>query len=615
MIPKISRGGKAAGLLAYLQGPGKANEHTDPHLVAGHSAVVQESMIGDRLDRQWALSVAHQLDMPRRTFATKVMWADTRKVNARVAAGATTTEARAAEKFDANVWHCSLSLRADEGQLSDEQWGAIATDFMADMGFDDPSDPRPSARWVAVRHGLSADGNDHIHIAASMVREDGTKVPAFTVDDGGRKVGDYKRAQRAANRLEHKYGLTVLSSRELDRGTRGVTPAELQKAKRNGLGEPDRRALERTVRACATASRTEAEFVRRLRAQKVLVRPRYDKGATGAVVGYSVAATPTDADRAVGAAPVWFGGGRLAKDLTLPRLRDEWDTGVAAQEKAAVEWVAARRGAAVTVVDGRERTPIDPALVARAAEDIGNWNTYLASIPVEDTAQWARAAGRTAGVFAAWSQRTEVSPGPLADAAAALSRSAQIPAHRRAPADPDRLHAGGAALIVLQAGLAARGGAAANALLLRQMMRTMEVFADAERAAGHAQRAQELVQVRERELKSLHSRLLADVDAGALRVSTPTRAVAAPGEVGEVDRLARRAAGEDVSDSQTPRLTGTSVHDLPEDERVELLAALDQDRARAVGEDRIRRGLAGDGARSTSPELPEPGREQDGPER
>lgn len=615
MIPNVTRGGKAAGLMAYLEGPGKANEHTEPHLVAGHSAVVEKSMLGERLDRQWALSLAHQLDMPRRVFGTEVMWAETKKVDARIAAGATKVEARAAEKFDANVWHCSLSLRADEGELSDEKWGAIAADFMKEMGFDDADDPRPSARWVAVRHGLSAEGNDHIHIAASMVREDGTKVPAFTVDGEGRKVGDYKRAQRAVNMLEHRYGLNVLTSRELDRGTRGVTPAELQKAKRTGLGEPDRRTLERTVRACATASRTEAEFVRRLRAQKVLVRPRYDKGSTGTVVGYSVAATPTDAARAGGATPVWFGGGRLAKDLTLPRLRDEWDTGVVARESADAEWVAARRGAAVTITDGRERTPVDPALVARAAEDIGNWNTYLASIPVEDTAQWARAAGRTAGVFAAWSQRTEATPGPLAAAAAALSQSAQIPAHRRTPSDPDRLHAGGAAVIVLQAGLAARGGAAANALLLRQMMRTMDVFADAERAAGHAQRAQELAQVRERELTSLHSRLLADVDAGTRRVVTATRAVAAPSEVGEVDRLARRAAGEDVSASPTPRLTGTSIHDLPEEERDELLAALDHDRARAVGEDRIRRGLAGDGARSTSSELPEPSREQDGPER
>ncbi|MGE5291392.1 MAG: hypothetical protein ACM3ML_30165 [Micromonosporaceae bacterium] len=35
MIGKVLRGTNAARLLYYLYGPGKANEHTDPHLVAG----------------------------------------------------------------------------------------------------------------------------------------------------------------------------------------------------------------------------------------------------------------------------------------------------------------------------------------------------------------------------------------------------------------------------------------------------------------------------------------------------------------------------------------------------------------------------------------------------
>src|ERR1019366_6205664 len=35
VIGKVSRGVNAGGLLRYLYGPGKANEHTDPHLVAG----------------------------------------------------------------------------------------------------------------------------------------------------------------------------------------------------------------------------------------------------------------------------------------------------------------------------------------------------------------------------------------------------------------------------------------------------------------------------------------------------------------------------------------------------------------------------------------------------
>ncbi len=37
MIGKVVRGRNAARLLYYLYGPGKANEHTDPHLVTGSS--------------------------------------------------------------------------------------------------------------------------------------------------------------------------------------------------------------------------------------------------------------------------------------------------------------------------------------------------------------------------------------------------------------------------------------------------------------------------------------------------------------------------------------------------------------------------------------------------
>jgi hypothetical protein len=35
VIGKVLRGTNAGGLLRYLYGPGRANEHTDPHLVAG----------------------------------------------------------------------------------------------------------------------------------------------------------------------------------------------------------------------------------------------------------------------------------------------------------------------------------------------------------------------------------------------------------------------------------------------------------------------------------------------------------------------------------------------------------------------------------------------------
>ncbi|MBY6368431.1 relaxase/mobilization nuclease domain-containing protein [Rhodococcoides corynebacterioides] len=542
MIPNITRGAKMTGLVSYLAGPGRSNEHENPHVVAGHEAVLFAAPAGE-LSHSDAIELAHEIDTARIVFGTEVSYTNRRKMNAAIDDGTPRSVALADATSDRNVWHCSLSLNPDEGELSDARWGAIAADFMREMGFDDPDSPRAAARWVAIRHGKTTAGGDHIHIAASAVREDGTKVDTFN---------DFKRAQAACGTLERAHGLVVLTSRENDRGTRGVKPAEAGVAARSGAAETARARLERTVRACATASKTEGEFVRRLRAEKVLVRPRYDTGTTGSVVGYSVATTPTAAERAAGGKPVWFGGGRLAKDLTLPRLRDEWETTGTAQHDAAAEWSAARRGAAVTITTGRERAQLDAGVMARAAEDIGKWNTYLSSIPASDTAQWARAAGRTAGVFAAWSARTESLPGPLAKAAAALSQSAQIPAHQRITPDPDRRHAGGAALIVLQTALTARGGAAANALLLRQMMRTMEAFADAERAAGNARQAHELVRVRERELTALHTQLVRKsvADRGAVSPASDSvpRAVTA--------RDGGRPDGVSAEAWEAARLTG-----------------------------------------------------------
>ncbi|MDH6228952.1 hypothetical protein [Streptomyces sp. MJP52] len=43
MIAKAAeRGSRTYGLLAYLYGPGRANEHTDPHLVAAWSPFLEE---------------------------------------------------------------------------------------------------------------------------------------------------------------------------------------------------------------------------------------------------------------------------------------------------------------------------------------------------------------------------------------------------------------------------------------------------------------------------------------------------------------------------------------------------------------------------------------------
>ena len=73
-----------------------------------------------------------------------------------------------------HIWHVSLSLAAGERLITDEQWAEIAQMVMNTMGFE--GDGMASAAWVAIGHGVSAQGNQHIHVAGSIVRHDGSAV-------------------------------------------------------------------------------------------------------------------------------------------------------------------------------------------------------------------------------------------------------------------------------------------------------------------------------------------------------------------------------------------------------------------------------------------------------
>ncbi len=452
-MPNVTRGERMTGLLVYLAGPGRHNEHTDPHLVVGDASVmaVYVGDAGQRLDVAAARQVAHTLDQPRRVLGVDVP--------------------------GGSVWHCSLSLRADEGQLSDEKWAAIATDFVQRMGFAETSGWAP-CRWAAVRHGLSANGNDHIHLVVSLVREDGTKADVWN---------DFPRAQRVCGDLEREHGLEVLASRTVGRGERGLHPAEVAAAHRTGAPEPARVSLARLVRAAATSSVDEADFVRSMRGHGLLVRPRYADGSVNVVTGFSVAQRPTAGER-----PVWFGGGRLARDLTLPRLRTSWSSTAVSTRRAAAEW--STRGRAVN-------SPVSTSAVADVGPDV--WRDFvrqieatrrrLRDVPADDHATWAGVAHDSAGVFATWSAHLEPTPGPLAATADALARSAQLRAAgaRDIGVRVPRQAVRGAALLV--AGLAGHDHEqVAMAALLRQYANLAKAVHDAHAAAGDARRARQI---------------------------------------------------------------------------------------------------------------------------
>ena len=151
---------------------------------------------------------------------------------------------------------------------------------------------------------------------------------------------------------------------------RAVRPGPSRKKRRCGLPEAPRITLRRVVSTAAAGAGSEQEFFGRLDQAGVLVRKRFSTRNPGEITGYAVA-LPHDTTRAD--TPVWFGGGKLAADLTLPKLRCRWDaTGprpgdwFTAAERSAI-WEHAARTAAGAAEQIRNVAATDPAAAADAA--------------------------------------------------------------------------------------------------------------------------------------------------------------------------------------------------------------------------------------------------------
>jgi len=257
VIAQISRGSSMPDLVSYLFGPGRHNEHINQHLVAGYADAV---FTAD--DKLWQTEPGAQRDLRKeaRDLGWQVEYPHSRW---------------AADITGGYVWHCSLSIRSDEGPLTDEQWTQAAHDLIAALGFDG-ADGKAPCRWIAVRHGPSSDGNDHIHVAVNLVREDGTKASTWN---------DYRKAGAACAAIEQRFGLSPVPGRITGRSVPEPSRKDREISAARGEPEPLRVRLERKVRACAAAARPEAHFVALARANGLLIRPRYSDGSQGTVTG------------------------------------------------------------------------------------------------------------------------------------------------------------------------------------------------------------------------------------------------------------------------------------------------------------------------------------------
>jgi hypothetical protein len=98
-------------------------------------------------------------------------------------------------------------------------------------------------------------------------------------------------------------------------------PAELNKTTRQQRDEVPRHRLHQLVQAAAGTARDEQDFLHRLRAGGLLVRPRSNTTDPSQLAGYAVALPD---DRNAAGDTIWCSGSTLAHDLSLPNLRRGW---------------------------------------------------------------------------------------------------------------------------------------------------------------------------------------------------------------------------------------------------------------------------------------------------
>jgi hypothetical protein len=216
------------------------------------------------------------------------------------------------------VYHLAISAADTDRRLTDDEWADVAREYVHRIGLA-PRGDEAAVRWVAVRHA-----DNHVHVVATLARQDGRRVWPRN---------DFYRSREASLAVEARYALTRTSPADRT-GDRQTSRAEQRRHTRNvsqraerGLpapAGPDREVLRGKVRAALAGAGSFTEFSERLSRDGVLVRPRMSTLDPEEVTGYAVALQPRGSDAGGRSEPVWFGGGKLAPDLTFPQLQARW---------------------------------------------------------------------------------------------------------------------------------------------------------------------------------------------------------------------------------------------------------------------------------------------------
>lgn len=408
MIVRVVRpGSDMPGLAAYMWGPGKSDEHTEQHMIASTGAGVQRigdaelffageravALEGATLDSTSARAEGRRLEQDWRRFReeSKTPVAVGAGAPAATAAGGPPDAGPDAYRVDPafttekrqeltgwnrpHVFHATFSLRQDEGKLSDETWGRIAAEYVDRMGFA-AKDGKAGCEWAAWRHGVSKNGNDHIHVAVSLVKSD------------GRWANEYRskmRSRSICDDLEKEYGLRPAKDSSSQRGMPGRSRAEEERHRKEPRGTtPERERVAMAVRRAATRAGTEQQFIADVLRQGIRVRPHFKKGGREEVVGASFKERGSDGP--------WLSGTQLGRDLTLPKLRAGWDDSPERRAEALPLWQGKK------AVPKEQSAPKFEPSWNSAQRALADWATRAERIDPHDQSAWSRTARDAASV-------------------------------------------------------------------------------------------------------------------------------------------------------------------------------------------------------------------------
>ncbi|QKW32567.1 hypothetical protein HUT17_05375 (plasmid) [Nocardiopsis flavescens] len=196
MIAKVMRGKDTRGLLDYLYGPGSANEHIDPHLVAAWRTLAVPDPGRSPSPAADLAVLARRLDRFVRPRGRH------------------------------HVWHCAVRVAPTDHPLDDAQWAHIAR-RLADAAGVAPAGDARACRWVAVRH----DGPEshHIHLLATLARQDDANPDIHN---------DALRLRQRCRELEDELGLRPTSASDRTSAPAPSRGRPRRRAARAGSGPP-----------------------------------------------------------------------------------------------------------------------------------------------------------------------------------------------------------------------------------------------------------------------------------------------------------------------------------------------------------------------------------------